>query len=373
MAESTSLMFDVAYDLLDDFLLEFHRWGDLPADVKLHILKYLTFPTLRGIMFLSKECYDLVRKIKPKVDIQLEDAAFSASTKQRKLAKNHGVELHIYWRKPGAEFVHDYPLVFVKDSEEGCCVQRLIFEKGKLCKRPGTRYSSNTTTAATKAMFWLSKVLNIQATTVSMPSPNANLRAVLAEQSSSQKIAKENFTVITDNEPLVTVDFLRFLKRGCGVSVVMKNGSTELFRGVELFDHEIFQCARKITFHGWKAELKDDQLINLAAEEICITSPYITSGAINKLILEWLDGKRRISSIRLGEMQTLDLKIILRNVDPTAIMLWEDFVKLTSYHWSWHFGITPVSVIKGPQGFLILRTDKDTNSCHLVDYAYLTS
>ncbi|CAJ0603886.1 unnamed protein product [Cylicocyclus nassatus] len=116
------------------------------------------------------------------------------------------------------------------------------------------------------------------------PSPNVDLQAVLAEQSSSQKIAKENFTMVTDNEPLVTVDFLKFLKPGCGVSVVMKN-KTELFRGLELFNHEIFQRARKISLHYWKAVLRDDQLVNLAAEEIDIRSRYITSGAIDKPIL----------------------------------------------------------------------------------------
>ncbi|CAJ0603884.1 unnamed protein product [Cylicocyclus nassatus] len=156
MAERTSFMFDVVYDLFDDILAEFHRWGDLPVDVKLYVLKYLTVPTLRGFMFRSKECYDLVRKIKPKVDLHLEDAAFIPDRKQRKFAKNHdGVKLHIYWRKPGAgpKSVHDYPLIFVKYSEEGCHVQRLGYEKGKYCKRPGTRYSSNTITAATEAMF----------------------------------------------------------------------------------------------------------------------------------------------------------------------------------------------------------------------------
>ncbi|CAJ0603866.1 unnamed protein product [Cylicocyclus nassatus] len=369
MAEGTGLMFDVVYDLFDDLLLEFHRWGDFPVDVKLYILKYLTFPTLRRIMFLNKECYDLVRKIKPKVDLHLEDVAYSASKNQRKLAKNHdGVKLHIYWRDPGAslKFVHDYPLIFVKDNEEGCCVQRLMSKKGKFCKRPGIKYSSNTITAATKAIFWLSRVLDIQATTISIRSPNADLQAVLAEQSSSQKIARENFTMCTNNEPLIIAEFLRFLKPGCGVSVVMGSGTTELFRGSELFDHEIVRCAQKISIDQ-KVAMTDNQLVRLAAEEISISAPDITSEVINKLVLEWLEGKRKISSIQLHELQTLDLEIILQNVDSTATMLWKDYVKLASYQGTWNFEDAPTSVVRGPQGFLAVRIDTDTNTCMLVD------
>ncbi|CAJ0603868.1 unnamed protein product [Cylicocyclus nassatus] len=266
-------------------------------------------------MFLNKECYDLVRKIKPEVDLHLEDAAYSAFRKQRKLAKNHdGVKLHIYWSNPEASptFVTDYPLIFVKDNEEGCRVQRLMSKKGKLRKRPGI-YSSNTITAATKAMFWLSKVLNIQATTISVPSPNADLQAVLAEQSSWQKIVKEDFNMFTDND-LDRLD--------------LNDETTELFRSFELLDHKIVQCSRKISIHHWKLAITDNQLVRLAAEEISISAPDITSGAINKLILEWLEGKRKIRSIQLHELQTLDSEIILQHVDPKAIMLWKDYVKL---------------------------------------------
>ncbi|CAJ0603867.1 unnamed protein product [Cylicocyclus nassatus] len=355
----------------------FHRWGDLPVDIKLYILKYLAFPTLRRLMFLNKECYNLIRKIKPKVELRLEDAAYSASKNQRKRkpAKNHdSVELHIYWDNPGAspKSEHDYPLIFVKENEEQCCVQRLITKKGKFRKRPGTRYSSNTITAATKVLFWLSKVLDIQATTVSVPSPNADLQAVLAEQSSSQKIAKQYFAMITEDKPSITIEFLRFLKPGCGVSIEQRKKATELFDGSELFNHEIIRCARSIQIFSDKdLMMTDHQLVRLAAEEISINASNITPEAINKLILEWLEGKRKISIIMLDTLQTLDSGIILQNVDPNAIMLWEDYVKLPSFQGKLNFEDAPTPVVRGPQGFLVVRTEK--NSCMLVSDSFSAS
>ncbi|EYC17656.1 hypothetical protein Y032_0030g2197 [Ancylostoma ceylanicum] len=57
MEEVSGLLFD--FDItFEEF--EFHRWSELPVDVKMKILEYIPFPTLRNFMFLSKESFLLV-------------------------------------------------------------------------------------------------------------------------------------------------------------------------------------------------------------------------------------------------------------------------------------------------------------------------
>ncbi|CAJ0603587.1 unnamed protein product [Cylicocyclus nassatus] len=364
MTERTSLLFDVVFDVFDDF--EFHQWSDLPVEIKLHILKYLTFPTLRYFMFLSKECYDLVCKVKPTIDLYLGDVAYLTSTKQQTLGKyRDGVELHIYWRKPesGPKSAHDYALLFVKDDKEGCFVQRMIKKKRKYLELPGTNYSSDILTAAIKSVFGLSDVLDIRGLTVAMYSPNSRLEAVLAEQPSSQKIARKEFLLDFEGEPSITSQFLRFLKPGCGITL-LKDTSAEVIHEPDLFDHKIFRCAHKIKLHGWKVGMTDDQLVQLAADNIYITAPHITSRAINKLVREWLEGKRLINAIELEEVQ-INKTLILQNLDPTAIMQFKDFLKVTSYD-GIRIGVELTApVIRGPQGFLMVLTD--ANHCLLTD------
>ncbi|CAJ0603596.1 unnamed protein product [Cylicocyclus nassatus] len=239
------------------------------------------------------------------------------------------MELHIYWRKPesGPKSAHDYALIFVKDGQEGCSVKRMIKKKRKYLELPGTSYSSDILTAAIESMFGLSKVLDIRVLTLSMYSPNSRLEALLAEQPSSQQIARKEFTLDFEGEPSITNHFLRFLKPGCGIIVLKDTSTSEVIEEPELFNHNIFRCARKITLFGWKAGMTDEQLVQLAADNIYITAPHITSRAINKLVREWLEGKRTINSIDLAEVQ-INMTLILQNLDPNAIMQFKDFLKL---------------------------------------------
>ncbi|EYC17664.1 hypothetical protein Y032_0030g2201 [Ancylostoma ceylanicum] len=50
------------------------RWIELPVDVKIKILQYIPFPTLRNLMFLSKESHLLVTRTNiPIVCVRVSD------------------------------------------------------------------------------------------------------------------------------------------------------------------------------------------------------------------------------------------------------------------------------------------------------------
>lgn len=52
MNEDTGLLLDFDLRIFEEF--EFHRWTELPIEVKIKILEYIPFPTLRNFMFWAK-------------------------------------------------------------------------------------------------------------------------------------------------------------------------------------------------------------------------------------------------------------------------------------------------------------------------------
>ncbi|KAL6729760.1 hypothetical protein Aduo_000787 [Ancylostoma duodenale] len=60
MPENGDLLFDFNFEPFDS--CEFHSWSELPYVLKIKILQYLPYPTIRRFMFLSKECYRVQQK-----------------------------------------------------------------------------------------------------------------------------------------------------------------------------------------------------------------------------------------------------------------------------------------------------------------------
>ncbi|EYC26101.1 hypothetical protein Y032_0011g1560 [Ancylostoma ceylanicum] len=67
MPENEVLLFDVQFEPFDS--CAFHCWSDLPNVLKIKILQYLPYPTIRQFMFLSKECYMLASNTRTQAEI----------------------------------------------------------------------------------------------------------------------------------------------------------------------------------------------------------------------------------------------------------------------------------------------------------------
>lgn len=54
-----------------------HPWNKLPLELKFEVLQYLSLPTLRRFMFLSKDCLHVVSSMKiDAMSIHLDDNTF---------------------------------------------------------------------------------------------------------------------------------------------------------------------------------------------------------------------------------------------------------------------------------------------------------
>ncbi|EYC28806.1 hypothetical protein Y032_0007g3442 [Ancylostoma ceylanicum] len=67
-------MMDFELDIFDS---KFTYWSELPSHLKIQILRYLPYPTLRNFMFLSKECWALATNFKAEAyAVYLDEMAF---------------------------------------------------------------------------------------------------------------------------------------------------------------------------------------------------------------------------------------------------------------------------------------------------------
>ncbi|EYC28797.1 hypothetical protein Y032_0007g3434 [Ancylostoma ceylanicum] len=87
----------------EDFLLlfrpeafesEFSCWSELPIQMKITILEYLPYPTLRNFMFLSRECLALASKLKTEAcSLMLQKSCFQGIALVEQYTK---IAIHVY-------------------------------------------------------------------------------------------------------------------------------------------------------------------------------------------------------------------------------------------------------------------------------------
>ncbi|KHJ88293.1 hypothetical protein OESDEN_11915 [Oesophagostomum dentatum] len=79
---------------------------------------------------------------------------------------------------------------------------------------------------------------------------------------------------------------------------------------------------------SWRTAVTDEQIVQLQAETISMGAPCITSRGIIQLLLQWIEGKRKITSINLICLRGINMEEILcginsANLQPLPVSPWK--------------------------------------------------
>ncbi|RCN53117.1 F-box domain protein [Ancylostoma caninum] len=354
MEDSTDLLFDFTLTL-DEF--EFHRWNELPFDLRIKILEYIPFPTLRNFMFLSKESFLLVTR--------MNTPMFYVNLSNRGLIKEfeNFVELSLSWSLHGRyeeeKYSRMYTLRFVED-ENGCCFVERAPEKKRRRRIPsrGVHYNRSARFTALATLFHFSTYLDIRAVFAELDSLDPKDGEVFTMQPETTKIAKDKFYIATRASTMIS-SFLPFLEDGCPL-VVLPLGK-EIFLGTSFFDSALVHSSRKIQIEAQNG-VTDDQIVLFQAYDITMPAPNVTAKAINRLLLEWLEGKRKINFIHLKGLRNITKEDILQNIE---VVPWQQFVTMIHNGDWWNGWAEKSAGLHNGTNFLIVLVNE--GSCQLMD------
>ncbi|VDK80915.1 unnamed protein product [Cylicostephanus goldi] len=109
------------------------------------------------------------------------------------------------------------------------------------------------------------------------------MHELLRKQTTSQVLT--NYLELRTENRLLVSDLVRLLPPRCTI-VICPNGVVEpdIFLDSKFFDLDVVKLASDLRI-SVKSGLTDDQLVKLQANVLRISSAYITSGGINRLIL----------------------------------------------------------------------------------------
>ncbi|KAL6729821.1 hypothetical protein Aduo_000840 [Ancylostoma duodenale] len=307
----------------DAYESQFGYWSELPLQLKITILEYLPYPTLRSFMFLSKECLTLASKLKTEAcALMLQHSSFQA------VLKKNALDVVVYYIPPDATSIPNshrpYRLTFVEDEEGGCVVKRVRGKKGKFT-RDGVRYNNEThSSAAIRTFIQLSKGLKAEQLSVEVDAMDPGLERTLKEQSAGPTISCKSFLIRTLERALPPL-LLPHLAPGCKLQVynypIQEPG--DIFINTAFFDTDVMRAAPSFDTETYTG-ITDEQIALLQARRLYMRAPYVSSCGINKLLLQWLESKRIISGIGLIETKALNRDQVLEGVDPSKILPWPD-------------------------------------------------
>ncbi|RCN51393.1 F-box domain protein [Ancylostoma caninum] len=358
MRKDTGLLFDFDIRTFDEF--EFHHWTELPVDVKIKILEYIPFPTLRNFMFLSKESYSLVTRLRTLVF----NINFSDMDNFDKV--QNFVELAISWPRPGPptrmKTSKYYILHFVDNGKGGCFAERVIEKKGRKYTCAGVRYNRSPRFVALSTLFHFSTYMDIRETYIGLSALNPEEEHILMAQPTTTLIAKDEFSITTGTSAIVS-PFLRFLQPGCRLKIYPLREQGEFFLDTPFFDSAVVHASQAIYFH-FNTGATDDQIVLFRGYDITMSVPNVTAKAVNRIILEWLEGKREINVYCLKGLQNVTKTEILRDVE---IVPWEKFLTMiyNGDWWGLRFSEGQGTALYNGSRFLIVLVEADL--CQLID------
>ncbi|EYC26104.1 hypothetical protein Y032_0011g1562 [Ancylostoma ceylanicum] len=322
MPENGDLLFDVTFEPFDS--CEFHGWSDLPCVLKIKILQYLPYPTIRHFMLLSKESYILASKAK----IQAESVRFREQSYRTEMfgmpGEKNRLDLVVCWMPPDKQLLRSahkkYRLSFAEDPNGGCYVEKIRKKKGRVSVTRGVHYDEDTYTTAMRVLLGIARFLDILTVEIQLRSLYPQIERVLKEEPSSTTLCSDTFDIRTEDRELVNM-FIPFLRPKCRW-VIFSHGIVEpdrIFLQTPFFDSDVVRAARDM-YIDVKTGITDSQMTKLEAPVLRISSPYLSAWSINKLILQWLEGKRKITFVHIRATRELPKNEVFRDIDPAVLL-----------------------------------------------------
>ncbi|EYC17647.1 hypothetical protein Y032_0030g2192 [Ancylostoma ceylanicum] len=363
---------------------EFHRWSELPLDIKTMILEYIPFPTLRNFMFLSKECFSLVTKMNTLIFyVHLSNVG-----PENKI--ENFVQLSLSWPLPGKteqeQFPTLYTLHFVEDEKGGCSIRRVTDDEEWKFISAGLHYHRSARFVALATLFHLTTYLNIRSVFaelvgvillkyhLSQKSPefltsfqdalDPKDEEVFSMQPENRIIAKDKFFIKAGSNALIPL-FLPFLEPGCPLVVFPLYGQEDIFLRTPFFDSALVHSSRELQIEV-NNEVTDDQIVLFRAYDISMPAPKVTAKAINRMISEWLERKREINFIQLKGVHHVNIEDVLQGLE---VVPWQEFLNMIQNreHWSGMPQQKCAGLHNGKNFLVVLVND---GSCQLMDVYY---
>ncbi|KAL6729800.1 hypothetical protein Aduo_000823 [Ancylostoma duodenale] len=185
-------------------------------------------------------------------------------------------------------------------------------------------------------------------------------------QPTTTLIAKDEFAITTGASAIVS-PFLRFLQPGCHLKVYPLREQEGFFLDTPFFDSTVVHASQAIYF-DFTTGATDDQIVLFRGYDLTMSVPNVTAKAINRIILEWMEGKREINVYCLKGLQNITKTEILRDVE---IVPWEKFLTMI-YNGDWwglrsNEGQQGTGLYNGTRFLIVLF---ETDSCQLLDPYY---
>ncbi|RCN28672.1 hypothetical protein ANCCAN_25582 [Ancylostoma caninum] len=154
--------------------------------------------------------------------------------------------------------------------------------------------------------------------------------------------------------------FLRFLRPKCRL-VIYSSGISEpqkMFLQTPFFDSDVVRSARDMYIHV-ETRITDSQITKLQAPVLRIQSPYLSAWCINKLILQWLDGKRKITFVQVRATRDLPRNEVFHGIEPAALITGTEASDGRGYNPSLY------TLVRSDHGDLVVYLD--TDYCNISD------
>ncbi|KAK6752848.1 hypothetical protein RB195_003943 [Necator americanus] len=264
-------------------------------------------------MFLSRECLSLVTSMKVEaMSMNLDD---NTLTGHRKDAVTIRISRRI--KTPYLScFITHFDLQFLDLEDGGCFVAREVMEDKHKVVKVGANYSQETRySAALRVFVQFTKWIKTEGLHITMSPTDAEIKRMHAIVPIGRKFSCNTFGIETKNPPLVKF-FLQHLCPGCSLVI---NEYTQLEDDGYVVDHDFFDSevakyAPSMNIHGM-TEITDEQLLLLQADTLFVAGPSITPHAINRIIWQWFEGKRKISQMFFDAIKDHAEETILMGFD----------------------------------------------------------
>ncbi|KAL6729758.1 hypothetical protein Aduo_000786 [Ancylostoma duodenale] len=358
MPENGDLLLDFNFEPFDSY--EFHCWCELPDVLKIKILQYLPYPTIRRFMLLSKECYMLASKAK----IQAEVVRLREQSYRMEMGipgEKNRMDLVVCWMPPDKQLLRGahkkYRLSFAEDPSGGCYVEKIRKRKGRVSVTRGMHYDEDTCTTAMRVLFCLARFLDILSVEIQLCSLYPQIERVLKEEPSSTTLCSNTFEIHTEDRSLIPM-LLRFLRPKCRFVIYSGLTSDKMFLQTPFFDSDVVRAARDLYIHV-ETRITDSQITKLQAPVLRINSPYISAWSVNKLILQWMEGKREIIFVQVRATRDLPRNEVFQGIDPAALITGTEASDGRDYDPSLY------TLVRSNRGDLLVYLD--TDYCNLSD------
>ncbi|CAJ0593375.1 unnamed protein product [Cylicocyclus nassatus] len=305
---------------VDVFEDHFAYWNKLPTELKVKVVRNLPYPTLRNFMFLSKDCMEVSSPLKtPVFAVFLLHWGYRSECVQvgrYDVVKQSSII--VYYMPFGSAVDRKEYIIYFSTVEDGRCIAHREKKRGQIVIMGPEYPKESCFTVSMRVLFQITKILkpkNILLQLVNI----ADVKSTLSELPSTSFITCGALTVRSDDLSFLPL-LMPHVSPGCELRFYNSDPypyDDNILNPV-FFDFEVVKAAPYLDTDAI-CEINDGQLIQLRASWLDLKASGISERGINGLILQWVEGRRKIVKICILETKTFNHDLVLENVNTNRI------------------------------------------------------